>query len=109
LRALERTRLGVALLVRSAWLEGQDRYRNLFGPCPPAAVAQFCERVPMHAGRWEPRGKTATAYSWVVWVKSSAPQRTRFVWIPPGQREALERPDDVRRFGAPQPRLELVR
>jgi hypothetical protein len=43
-----------------------------------------------------------TAYCWVVWHQplSLAKASTRLFWIPPGQREALTRPDDAERFTA---------
>lgn len=98
---------GVALLVRSAWLEGQERYERVFCWRPPSIVAQFSGRVPMHKGRWDPEGKTATAYAWLVWLQGEYYGRdpaplTRLIWIPPC-REALTRPEDARRFGAPRP------
>ena len=105
LRALATARVGVAVLVRSAWLEGVDRYSSLFGPMPPEIVAPFVERVPMVRGRWDPDASTATAYSWVVWARNRAggwSGDSRMRWIPPGCRKALERPDDRARF-APQP------
>jgi hypothetical protein len=49
-------------------------------------------------GRWEPDGRTATAYIWLVWIKGRAPRAP--LWIPPGQRDACARPDDVERFTA---------
>ena len=99
-RSIALARKGVAFLVRTAWLEGADRYARLFEPHPPAIIAQFAERVPMVRGRWDPEASTATSYAWVVWLRG--PQRpTEFMWIPPGQRDALTRPDDVRQFCAP--------
>lgn len=82
----------VALLVRTAFLEGGDRFRTLFDPHPPAAILQFSERVPMHKGRLVEKGSTATAYCWVVWRKT-APIGCVFEWIPPSRR-SLERPGD---------------
>jgi len=99
-RALTEAREGVALLVRTSWLEGAERYERLFRKHRPLAVAQFCERVPMVKGRWDPQASTATSYAWVVWLRGSSVE-TRFMWIPPGQRQALTRPDDVRRFALP--------
>lgn len=99
LRAMSEARVGVALLVRSAWLEGTGRHDNLFRPHPPALIAQFAERVPMTKGRWDPDASTATSYSWVVWLTIPHWDGTRFVWIPPGQRVALTKPDDAARFG----------
>lgn len=98
-RALSEARFGVALLVRLAWLEGGARYTNLFRGRPPTAVGLFCERVPMTKGRWDPEASTATAYCWVVWDRTRFPHSgTALKWIPPGQRTALTRPDDARRF-----------
>jgi hypothetical protein len=98
-RALDEAKDGVALLLRTVWTESEERYEALFRDRPPSTIAQFAERVPMHEGRWEPDGSTATAYSWYVWRLPLDPgQGTRLMWIPPGQRQALEKPDDRRRF-----------
>ena len=99
-RAIREARHGVALLVRTAWLEGGERWRTLFSIMPPATVALFAERVPMVKGRWDPDASTATSYAWVVWRKPfmAFDPETRLVWIPPGQRKALEKPDDRKRF-----------
>lgn len=53
----------------------------------------------MHRGRWEPEGSTATDYLWVCWVKGADPLPP--MWIPPGQRTALHRVDDVARWCKP--------
>lgn len=99
-RALREAVQGVALLVRTSWLEGGDRFQRLFSTRPPARVGQFCERVPMVKGRWDPKASTATSYCWVVW-RTNGDGTTRLVWIPPGCRERLTRPDDVQRFAGP--------
>jgi hypothetical protein len=90
-RALRTSRRGVAVIVRSAFLEGQTRFAELFGVLPPAGIFQFTERVVMHKGRLAPKGSTATAYCWVVWTLPLAP--TRFYWIAPC-RSRLERAGD---------------
>jgi hypothetical protein len=91
-RALESSGLGVAMIVRAAFLEGQGRYERLFSVTPPSYVLQFTERVVMHKGRLAPEGSTATAYAWLVWDKFSTAQ-TEFHWIAPC-RKVLERPGD---------------
>jgi hypothetical protein len=97
LRGLELSLGGVALLTRTAWLEGGDRFTRLFSLRPPATVALFSERVPMVKGHWDPRASSATSYAWIVWEHGHRGD-TRLTWIPPGQRKALTRPDDVARF-----------
>jgi len=92
--ALAQARVGVAVLVRTAFLEGIGRYGSLFSTQRPAVVAQFAERVPMHKGRLVENGSTATAYCWVVW-RSAETSTTRFDWIPPCRRK-LERAGDYR-------------
>lgn len=102
-RAIVEARDGVALLLRTNWLEGIERYNEIFKPTPPSTVAVFVERVPMHRGRWDPDGDTLTSYTWFVWQRRFRRRRaTRLMWIPPGQRVRLEKPDDRRRF-APTP------
>lgn len=97
LRAIEHARVGVAMFLRLQWLESIGRYERVFRPHPPAVITQFAERVPLHKGRWEPDGTTATAYLWIVWARGHR-GATEFAWIPPDQRKALSRPDDVERF-----------
>jgi hypothetical protein len=93
-RALRTSRHGVAVIVRTAFLEGTGRHARLFSIHPPSTILQFSERVVMHKGRLSPKGSTATAYCWIVWTprKSHAAPVT-FDWIPPC-RAQLERPED---------------
>ena len=92
----------VAMLLRTAWIEGVDRYETLFRDQPPTLFAPFVERVPITKGRWDPDASTATAYAWFVWVRGRASLPP--FWIPPGCRRALSRPDDRRRFAVvPEP------
>ena len=111
LRALDVATDGVALFMRTQWVEGEDRHRRLFGRRPPAAIWQFTERVPLLKGRCvrsgtrydglnaggepvEKTASTATAYAWFVWLpREYRGQPTAFGWIPPCRRE-LERPGD---------------
>lgn len=101
-RGIGMARRGVALLVRSVWSEGGERYRELFSKNPPTQIAQFCERVPMVSGRWDPKASTATSYAWYVWRRPQVVGRpkTDFVWIPPGARAKYSHPDDIARFAA---------
>jgi hypothetical protein len=96
LRALDLANMGVALLLRTQWLESEDRYYSIFRDRPPSLFAPFVERVPMLRGRWEPDASTATSYSWFVWLRGAMP-RAPF-WIPPGCRATLTRADDRSRF-----------
>lgn len=82
---------GIAIIVRSAFLEGVTRHNVLFKDYPPNIIAQFSERVVMHKGKLSPRGSTATAYCWLVWLTLG--EGTTFQWIPPCRKE-LERPED---------------
>lgn len=81
----------VAMLVRTAFLEGRDRFERLFHKNPPSFVAQFVERVPMLRGRIDRNGSTATAYCWLVWMEGES--ESRMMWIPPC-RKRLERDSD---------------
>jgi hypothetical protein len=99
LRALDIAIDGVALLVRTQWIEGVGRYEKLFRDRPPTLYAPFVERVPMVKGRWDPDASTATSYAWFVWCKNAS-ALPRIFWIPPGCRAALTLPDDRRRFAA---------
>ena len=90
-------KVGTAMLVRTAFLEGQTRYNELFSYNPPSIVAQFAERVPMVKGRVDEEASTATSYCWLVWFKGGD-VGTSLVWIPPCRKE-LEREGD---YGEPR-------
>jgi hypothetical protein len=101
-------RRGVAVLVRTVFLESVGRYERVFHPKPPTTIAQFSERVPMVKGRLDRKASTATGYAWIVWEKSLS-RESRLIWIPPC-RKALEYEYDyetpVRSSTAPpKPRL----
>lgn len=105
--AMRVSHVGCAMLLRSAFLEGQERHRTLFGPNPPAYVLQFVERCLMLRGRvirvgapdpfnlddaGKPKnGATATSYCWLIWIHDQADTRLR--WLA-DCRERLERPGD---------------
>lgn len=98
-RGLREARRGVAIFIRSQWLETHGRYEELFSKIPPSIVALFVERVALVKGRWDPDASTATAYCWVVWRKPFLGGRgTELLWIPPGCKEKLTHRDDRRRF-----------
>lgn len=90
-RALQSSASGVAVIVRTAFLEGIGRHERLFSVRPPSDILQFSERVVMHKGRLSARGSTATAYCWLVWRPGQS--GTRFHWIAPC-RKLLERAAD---------------
>jgi len=98
LKADRLARVGFAMFVRLQWLESVGRYEAIFRDNPPTLIAFFAERAPLCKGEWNPKGSTATAYIWLVWVKGQQP-RAPF-WIPPKRREALTRVDDAEIFTA---------
>lgn len=91
-RSLDVARRGVAMLVRTVFLESVGRYERLFSIDPPSVFAQFVERVPMVKGRLDERATTATGYAWLVW-EHGVRTEPKLTWIPPCRRR-LERPKD---------------
>lgn len=92
-RSLLVARVGVAVLVRTVFIESSGRYRALFERRPPTKFAQFVERVPMVRGRLDRKASTATGYAWLVWEKNTTTAFPQLVWIPPC-RKRLERDSD---------------
>lgn len=99
--ALKRARLGVALLVRTVWVESVDRYPLFVGEQPCTQIAFFSERVPMALGPWDPEVGSATSYSFMFWGHGMEPQPP--IWIPPGTRDRLYRKDDPAKYGRQGP------
>lgn len=91
-RALRLSRVGVAAIVRTAFLEGIERYETLYAIRPPWCVAIHSERVPMVKGRVDPEVSSATSYSWLFW-RTDTDERLPTDWIAPC-RKRLERPED---------------
>lgn len=104
--ALRVSRIGCAMLLRGAFLEGQERHDTLFKQFPPAYVLQFVERCVMLRGRvirvgapdpfnikdGEPvKAATATSYCWFVWMHGQTDTRLR--WLA-DCRQRLEQPGD---------------
>lgn len=81
-RALDIARGGVAVLVRSVFIESTGRYQRLFRDRPPSVMAQFVERVAMVKGRLDRKASSATSYCWLVWEKGARGE-PRLAWIPP--------------------------
>lgn len=101
LKGLSIANKGVAVLVRTVFLESVGRYERLFSKTPPSIVAQFVERVPMVQGRVDKQASTATGYAWIIWTKdfNGTPSMR---WIAPC-RKLLEQEIDYvepsKRFG----------
>lgn len=62
-RALPLARRGVAVLVRTVFIESVGRFNRIFEQRPPSKFAQFTERVPMVKGRVDKKASTATGYA----------------------------------------------
>lgn len=92
-QALNTSRHGVAVIVRTSFLESVGRYKTLFLDTPPTDILQFTERVVMHKGKLSEKGSTATSYCWLVWRKNARLDAPRFHWVPPC-RKLLERDGD---------------
>ena len=93
-RALRTSRVGVAMIVRSAFTEGVGRHATLYQVRPPSFIFQHVERVPMWKGRCVPEATTATSYCWLVWlIDDGAAADTRFRWLGPC-RKRLEQSSD---------------
>lgn len=108
-RGLDVARIGVAVLVRSVFIESAGRYESLFKTRPPSFMAQFVERVPMLKGRVDRTASTATSYCWLVWYRDPVWPGSKLVWIPPC-RAKLERLGDWEIAGEPKlPQNEAVR
>lgn len=87
------TTKGIAVILRTAFLEGKRRYEELFSEYPPAYVLQFVERVPMVKGRYDPTASSATAYAWFVWLAADNGVTT-LDWLPSCKDELTDKEKD---------------
>lgn len=113
MRALASSNRGVAMFVRSAYLEGKKRAR-FYAAHPPSYVLTFSERVVILRGRLvragapdpsninpktgKPRkASSATSYSFVVWIPGVTDTRFRLL---SSERISLERAGDYPELAA---------
>lgn len=99
-RALSLAGVGVAMLLRTQFVETAERY-DLFGREPFEFMATFAGRLAMLENRWDPEATTATSYSWFVWDRRPGKRgagRMRVLLIPPDACRAYSRPDDIEMF-----------
>ena len=87
----------VAMLCRVQWLEGQDRYTNLFAKKPFSKMLVFCERVSMEKGVSNTTKGSAMAFCWFIWLNlwNTAPQ---IEWVPPGSKQTYSQMDQKTLF-----------
>lgn len=71
LHALHLGAVKVAIFMRTAWLEGRERHRRLWGPHPPIRVWQFSGRQTLWRGDDVNPGDRggAIAFAWFVWER----------------------------------------
>ena len=92
LTSLDVARVGVAVLVRTAFVESQKRYEELFSKVPPRFICVSSQRILLLKSRIQKKGSTATSYSWFVWEPGYS-GRPEIMWIPPCRRD-FERDSD---------------
>ena len=92
-KSLKIATIGVAMLVRTVFIESIGRYERLFTRSKPTSFSQYAERVPMLKGRLDRSASTATGYGWIVWNKQMKNNNTELRWIPP-LRKKLEKDED---------------
>ena len=80
--ALELRARRVVLLCCLAFLEGRERYRELFEQSPPAEVLVHCRRVSMPPGGTDiPARGGSTAFAWYVWQEGKRGEPV-LRWLP---------------------------
>jgi hypothetical protein len=82
-KALEVADKKVAMLLRLAYLEGQERYDTLYSVQPPTRVWVFSERITFYKKGATKKGSGTTAYGWFVWDRQDSSSKTELRWLPP--------------------------
>lgn len=83
-KALELANRKVAMLLRLAFLEGQDRAKGLFTTAPPTRVWVFSERITFYPSGIQTAGSGTMAYAWFVWDLKYPTGKTELNWLKPG-------------------------
>ncbi len=95
LKALGEAEVGVAILLRTIWLESVTRYDQLFDKNPPTRVAVFSRRMQAAHGKLVRGGGAMMSHSWFWWNKRmSRGTPPELTWIPPTAQFLLDRDSD---------------
>lgn len=94
LKAMGEAKIGVAVLLRTIWLESTTRHASLFGPNPPTVVAVFSRRMQAAHGKLIRGGGAMMSHSWFWWDKRVKTKQSRLTWIPPNAQKELDRDSD---------------
>jgi len=94
LRGLSEARLGVAVLLRTIWMESVTRYTQIFYPTPPTVIAVFSRRMQAAHGKLVRKGGAMMSHSWFWWDLKSKVKQSELMWIPPEAQSELERDED---------------
>lgn len=84
--------IGLALLTRIQFLEGQVRHRDIFSVRPPTMVGVFADRIPFKMNKVVPKAPKMFTHCWVVWLHGAEPRPLQ--WIPPEAQSLLEKEGD---------------
>lgn len=88
-------RVGVVLHVRTGWLTGVKRHRDLLSVLPVSHVYMHAKNVPATQNKVIRRGSNNFNHSWVVWRKSrSHLLPTTLSFIPVDSQDKYERAED---------------
>ena len=85
LKSLDSADKGVAMLLRTQFIETKGRYEKLFSNKPFSIMAQFVERVGMKYAVVDEKAASATPYAWFIWIKGET--QPKVMWIPPIKNE----------------------
>lgn len=89
-KALKEARIGVAMLLRTIWLESATRYNTLFSIQPPSVVAVFSARMHAAQGKVVRSNGAMFSHAWFWWDKRKSTGRPALTWIPPAAQKQLE-------------------
>jgi hypothetical protein len=80
----------VAALVRVTFLNGQERYRQLYATTPPTTIFILAQRPSMPPGGTDIPAKGGTTdYAWLYWRRGAAPGPPVWLAPRPGARPAI--------------------
>ena len=84
IHALKCSKNKVAMLLRLSFLEGSNRYSNIYTKTPPTYVYVFSKRVTFMPETIKGNsGSGPTAYAWFIWDKHSKSKCSKIKWIEP--------------------------
>lgn len=91
MKALGIANKGILTLCRLQFLEGINRFNNIFSQCPPSDIYVYVDRIACFKnGNVQDKVSSAQAYAWFYWDMENEAMDTKIHWLRRNDKKSTE-------------------